>query len=479
MICRILSAVLLFQLGTCLSADEPFTKQQGAKALAKAVSFFREHVSTSGGYLWRYSHDLKLREGERRATSTMVWVQPPGTPTVGDAYLRVFQLTGDKDYLEAARETANALVNGQLRSGGWGYSIEFDPTRRRAHAFRSDGGNSTGRNTTTLDDNTTQSALRFLMRVDRTLDFKDAKIHDAAIFALQSLLKSQYPNGAWPQRYSEFPDVSQFPVKKASYPKTWSRTWPDVDYRSHYTFNDNTISDMIATMFEAADTYQDDRYRAAAEKAGGFILLAQMPEPQPIWAQQYDKDMHPAWARKFEPPAVTGGETRGVLRMLMSLYRRTGNAKYLKPIPRAIAYLKRSELPGGRMARFYELKTNKPLYLTKDYQLTYSSDDMPTHYGFIVGGYVKSIEAEFERLKKTDPAKLKPRGYRVETAARLTPSLARSAKAVADRLDDRGAWVEEGSLRAQGPDDATRRIITTDTFAKNIVTLARFLSAKK
>ena len=31
----------------------------------------------------------------------------------------------------------------------------------------------------------------------------------------------------------------------------------------------------------------------------------QMPDPQPGWAQQYDYDMRPMWARKFEPAAIT------------------------------------------------------------------------------------------------------------------------------------------------------------------------------
>ena len=49
-----------------------------------------------------------------------------------------------------------------------------------------------------------------------------------------------------------------------------------------------------------------------AERAGDFILAAQMPEPQPAWAQQYDAAMHPAWARKFEPAseAVASGWMR-------------------------------------------------------------------------------------------------------------------------------------------------------------------------
>ena len=51
-------------------------------------------------------------------------------------------------------------------------------------------------------------------------------------------------------------------------------------------------------------------------------------------------------------------------------------------MPPALAYLKKSLLPDGRLARFYELKTNKPLYFTKTYELTYDDSDMPTHYSF-------------------------------------------------------------------------------------------------
>ena len=102
---------------------------------------------------------------------------------------------------------------------------------------------------------------------------------------------------------------------------------------------------MIDAMLEAARIYKEPRYLASAEKGGEFILLAQMPEPQPGWAQQYDRDMHPAWARRFEPPSITGGESQSVMRALMLLYRETGKRKYLEPLPRALAYYRRSVLP--------------------------------------------------------------------------------------------------------------------------------------
>jgi len=457
-------------------AGEAALKDQAANAMRRAADFFRTKVSTEGGYLWRYSEDLSRREGEGKATDTMVWVQPPGTPSVGMVYLTAYEATGDSYYLDAARDVAYALVRGQLRSGGWDYRIEFDPKRRQRYAYRVEPDREGGRNVSTLDDNNTQSAVRLLMRVDRALDFEDEKIHEAVEFALSRLLKAQYPNGAWPQRFSTARDRDEFPVKKAGYPDSWSWTFPDRDYKSFYTFNDNTIADTIAAMLEAFDIYNDAKYRAAAEKAGDFILLAQMPEPQPAWAQQYDADMHPSWARKFEPPAVTGGESQGAMRTLLVLYRATGKKKYLEPLPRALEFLRRSRLPDGRLARFYELKTNKPLYFTRDdYKLTYSDADMPTHYAFKSSYGIESIAREYERLRTMNPVELK-RPKKV-SRPRLSPSLTARTKSIIDRLDEQGRWVEDGRMRNDEQDDSTNRVINCRTFINNMRALSTYLSA--
>ena len=82
-----------------------------------------------------------------------------------------------------------------------------------------------------------------------------------------------------------------------------------IQYQNYYTFNDNSISDVFETMIEAYKIYGNEQYLDAAKQCGDFIILAQMPEPQQAWAQQYNENMEPAWARKFEPPAITGGET--------------------------------------------------------------------------------------------------------------------------------------------------------------------------
>src|SRR5258708_5971364 len=80
------------------------------RALRKGAEFFRAKVASGGGYVWRYSSDLKYRQGEGVAGPLTIWVQPPGTPAVGEAYLDAFEATKDSYYLDAARETGQALV---------------------------------------------------------------------------------------------------------------------------------------------------------------------------------------------------------------------------------------------------------------------------------------------------------------------------------------------------------------------------------
>jgi PelA/Pel-15E family pectate lyase len=460
-----------------------FTQQDAHTALHKAVKFFREKIAVEGGYVYLVSEDLTKREGENKTTPTQVWIQPPATPSVGMAYLTAYQMTADERLLVAARETAECLIRGQFRSGGWYQYVEFNPKARGDYDYRVDPPAADGklkkRRLTTLDDDKTQSCLTFLMRLDRELGFKDERLHEAVIYGLDALVKVQYPNGAWPQQFYEAPDPAAFPVLKASYPETWSRTFPAVNYAAHYTFNDDSIADVVGLMLEAGDTYDKPAYRAAAEKAGDFIIAAQMPEPQPAWAQQYDAAMHPVWARKFEPPSVTGGESQGVIQILLDLYAATGNDKYLAPVPAALAWLKRSALPDGQMARFYELGTNKPLYFTKKYELTYDDSDMPTHYGFKLGGKHEQLQKAYDKLKAEGPPERKVTSAPVERpVVKYSKKIAAPAAEVAGQLDERGAWVENGKLQDHGDDDPTTRVIATRTFIKNLLTLAKCAGAK-
>ncbi|GAF82151.1 unnamed protein product, partial [marine sediment metagenome] len=359
--------------------------------------------------------------------------------------------------------------------------IDFDPKKRSWQAYRVESESErAGRNTTTFDDDKTQSVIRFLVQIDKELHFKNETIREAAHYALGAVLQSQYPCGAWPQKYNGNLVDPDSRSRQASFDKNWPLEFPNKSYQTYYTLNDNTLCDLITTLLDAWDVYDDDRYLKAAQRGGDFLLLAQLPEPQPGWAQQYNRKMQPAWARRFEPPAITGGESQRVMRTLIELYRRTAAVddqadRYLKPLTRAIAYYKSLVLPDGRIARFYEIGTDRPLYFNKDYKLTYENDDLPTHYAFIVGASFDSIGRELESALKTPKDQL-----HVFKPARLerSPDFDRLVLKTIVDIDDRGAWVEPGKLKYQGADDTTRSVIRSDTFSTNIQVLAKWLAAK-
>ena len=479
MVGRFLAIVPLL-LGTALAdgADSSSLRAEAAAALRKAGAYFRENVATEGGYLWRYSEDLTIREGEGKADDRTVWLQPPGTPAVGMAFLQAYWDTGDPYYLDAALAAGNCLVRGQLRSGGWDNSITFDPAKRRNWAYRVEAptpGRSP-RDTTTLDDNKTQSALRLLLHLDTTLGFKNHAIHESALYALNALLQAQFPNGAWPQQFSRPPDPNACPVLPASFPVSWPREFPGGKYAGYYTFNDNAMGDVVEVMVLAFQVYKEQRYLRAVERVGDFILRAQMPAPQPAWAQQYDLQMHPAWARKFEPPAVTGGESQAVIETLLRVYQVTGRKQYLDAVPRAVEYLRRSQLPDGRLARFYELQTNRPLYCTKDYVLTYSDGDTPTHYVFKVTNRLDALAKTYQRMQALPASELRPKPYQApKSSGRPSKS---QVQRVIDSLDERGRWVENSRLRYQDPPRGTERIVECRTFISNCRILSSFLAAE-
>ncbi len=85
-----------------------------------------ETVSVKGGYVWTYLPDLSRRWGEMEARPSMIWIQPPGTATMGHLFLDAYHATGDDYYYRAAEGVAGALIWAQHPSGGWNYVADFD-----------------------------------------------------------------------------------------------------------------------------------------------------------------------------------------------------------------------------------------------------------------------------------------------------------------------------------------------------------------
>ena len=160
---RFLPLFIVFMPQSLLAQDS--LPVRSLAAMKQATTFYHEKVAIQGGYVYEYSLDLKLRQGEGKATPTEIWVQPPGTPTVGMACVAAFEATGEPQFLAAAVDAANALMFGQLESGGWTASIDFDANGPHVDRYRNGKGRAKGKNFSSLDDDKTQSAICLLARV--------------------------------------------------------------------------------------------------------------------------------------------------------------------------------------------------------------------------------------------------------------------------------------------------------------------------
>ncbi len=294
---------------------------EAERSLETGITYMQT-LAIEGGYVYHYTLDGKEKWGEGKTDDRTIEVQPPGTPAVGMSFLRAYRITGNKDFLQAAEDAASALIKGQNELGGWEHKIYFDRPKGKSVSF---------------DDNQTQSAISFLMALDQEID--NPQLTEAVEKALDMMLESQLDNGGWPHRYP----------------------WQG-NYHDYATFNDHGINDCIRVMIEADSFYDDEDLKKSLRKVGRFMMISQLPPPQPGWAQQYNEYLQPAWARTFEPPAVCPAASVYNINSLIDLYEHTGDGHFLEPIPDAIQWLKASQLPNGKWGRFLEIGTNKPLY---------------------------------------------------------------------------------------------------------------------
>lgn len=454
-------------------ADAPLSLElanAAERALKRAATFFSERVAVEGSYVWKVSPDGTLRAGEDKTDDMQGWVQPPGTPAVGFAYVAAYEATDDPYYLEAALAAGRALAKTQLLSGGWYPLMEFDPERRDAWCYREDRAACDGegprhdnrnRNSSALDDDITQSALRFLILLDR-FGQGTPVISDAAHYGAETFLRAQYPNGAWPIDLSRRVGKNKREAKvgaKGRYPADWSRTFIDPPTPEFFVLNDHLISNAIRTMLLAHQHYGDGRFLQSAISAGDFLLAAQMPAPQSGWAHVYNSAMEPIWGRKFEPPALTSWETASTISVLLDLYRYTGFERFWDGAEKAVTWLERARIGDDLWARFYELETDRPLYMTSDYQLTYDDGDLPKHYGFQDDFGIPAALAAFRRLSET---KAKGEVSFAENPV-LDPALGAEVQRIVATLDDQGRWLE-------------RDMIRSSTFVDHVETLAGALA---
>lgn len=467
----VLSLCVLGSVDPAAGQNAP-TPADARMALERAGTYFRDHLGVDGTYVWQYSLDGRVRRGEGgEVPASLGWIQPPGTPAVGAAFLRIHEVTGDRQWLDAAHEVATALVETQLLSGGWSYAIETNPEKAESWCYRASGigkkeceriKDEPRPNRTILDDNRTQSVLNFLMWFDKAGDGTDSAVRQSIKVALERLMDVQYRNGAVPAAFAEAaPGAGQEISGQASIPATWPQEWQKPDSPPYFITNDHVQRDTGRMFLNAFDTYGKPAYLRTAMEIGDFLVDAQLPHPQQGWAQIYDRSLQPVWGRKFEPPAVTSRETAGSIDYLLDLYDWTGKVQYLEAAQAAGQWLEEAQLPDGSWARFYELNTNRPLYVDNDYKLTFNDQNLLDHYGMKA---VSNIKPVLDRLGLDETGQDVSRAdFWINAADGLSyDQLEPEAHRLIESQDSEGRWIDGDWIDGQ-------------EFIDNVFILARYI----
>ena len=433
------------------------SRAQAGAAIERGINYFHS-LSNRGGYVYFLTPDLSRRWGEGVLDENTIEVQPPGTPAVGMALLNAYKATGSSSALNAARDTAQALILGQNTRGGWQHTIRFDRPAGDMVSF---------------DDDQTQSAISFLMALDQEVD--DSELTAAINKALTLMKEAQLENGGWPHRYPS-----------------------QGDYHDYATFNDEGINDCIRVMLEALQYYGRQEDEGVLLRAGRFLMISQLPPPQPGWAQQYNEFLRPAWARSFEPPSDCPSVTLNNINSLLDLYIHIGRSEYLEPIPDSLKWIEGIRLPNGNWARFVELYTGKPLYYDRGRirvdSLEELSEERRLGYGYQVDLRRKldSIKQRYQQIIELGRDAYIARSDSSPSADALENRISQlsiEVGAIIDSQESNGAWITKndrfkkrtpGQLW-QGDYEVTDRI-SSRVFIDNVDTLceyARLLDSRK
>ena len=267
---------------------------------------------------------------------------------------------------EAGNVTAN-ILSYQSDLGGWPKNISTTDQRYEGDRLKLK---------PTFDNGATIDELRFLARRFNTT--QEPHVKTAFIRGLNYILSAQYPNGGWPQFHP-----------------------PGNGYHRHITFNDHAMVRILEFLREISteNTYQfvDPKHREHAiqafESGIDCILKCQITFDGQLtaWCAQHDEiNFQPQSARSYELPTLSGSESVGITRLLMSID--SPSHEMILAIESAVAWFKVATLEGIRLvtvedketpkgydrvivkeknapplwARFYSLETLRPIFVDRD-----------------------------------------------------------------------------------------------------------------
>lgn len=400
---------------TSLSAQFSKMNEGVLKTMKTATQFMMDKVSYHGGFVWSYLPDLSRSWGEMEAKRTMVWIQAPGTPLVGQLLLDAYHATGDEYYYEEAKKVANVLIWGQEPCGGWNYMFDMAGENSMKEWYATIGKNGWRLEefqhyygNATFDDSVTSDVAKFLLRI--YVEKYDPTFRPALDKVIHFILESQYPIGGWPQRYPLMYD-HVFQGK--------------ADYSSFITLNDDVIPDNIDFLVQCYQALGLKNLKEPIMRALNMVIVLQQGAPYAGWADQYTvADLQPAHARSYEPRSINAGTTVGMIHKLCDYYKLTGETKFLSGIPAAIEFLESMKLPDSEVVRFgrrpleegqilvprfINPEDGKPLYVhrkgTNAWNGTYYIDqdisNTIAHYSSASAINIESLRRYYEEAKAT------------------------------------------------------------------------------
>lgn len=268
---------------------------------------------------------------------------------------------------EEAKRIASNILSFQSDLGGW--PKNEDTTAR---PYTGDRTKLRG----TYDNGATTDELRFLGRIYAAT--KDKAYRESFDLGLDYILGGQYENGGWPQ-FSP----------------------PGNGYHRHITFNDGAIVRLLYFVREVATTtaydFVDEKRRKAAavafDRGIECILKCQIRVDRQltVWCAQHDEiDFRPQSARTYELATLSGAESVGITRLLMSIDN--PSPEIVRSVEAAIVWFEKVKLRGIRVdtekdekgpkgvnrvvvadpeappvwARFYDIETNAPVFVDRD-----------------------------------------------------------------------------------------------------------------
>ena len=304
---------------------------------------------------------------------------------------------------EEGRRIADNVLTWQTPHGSW-------PKNRDTASEPFDGNRDDLRGT--FDNSATIGELRFLARAFRATN--EPRYQQAFLKGLSHILEAQYPNGGWPQYYP-----------------------PSKSYHRHITFNDNVMSRILGLLRDVSEssdyrflkTEARTKVEAALTKGIDCVLHTQIKQngKRTAWCAQHDeKTLAPAWARSYEPPSLSGAESVGVVRFLMSL--ETPTPEIIAAVEGAIEWFRSVGIHGIRLdkftdadgqddkrivpdpdagplwARFYEIGSNRPIFLGRDSVVRYSFSEIEqerrTGYAYYGGWAARLLADEYPRWRE-------------------------------------------------------------------------------